>query len=281
VSETEYDPYAPPREHAIFAPAPRSPPPAGIRRYGLDLDGYRARVGRALRGRVVRGIVVGLVYFGVVVGGGAFPITMLYVAIPVWAVTGASYLFALARARRLETRVMQGYELLVSPRVLRRTAFGAPPAEILAPEVSSIVELPDGLSIAAHGPPGRLFVPRSVERFAEVRDHLRAWGPIELRAGARGYIRRLSHLSGEKTRDALDGALALDPSLRGELDAVRALAMPFDPRSVRGRRPLRVAVFVITFAIAALAVGRLLAPGRHSRQPRPRTSPTPISGRSP
>src|SRR6202041_650122 len=104
--------------------------------------------------------------------GASFPVGSLYVAVPVWCtIIGASYLLARARMRKLEPSVMQGFELLVSPRVLRRTAYGLRPAEIVLPEVTSIVEVPEGLSFVSRQPTRRLFVVRSVEGFAELREH--------------------------------------------------------------------------------------------------------------
>ncbi len=264
MSDPPYDPYAPPREDVLPPTFPKASLPEGIRRHGLDVTLYRDQIARGLRARVVRGVVLGIGYFIFLVRIASFPLDSLFVAVPVWAVViGGSFLFARARMRRLEPRVVQGYELLVSPRVLRRTAHGFAPAEILAPEVSSIVEVPEGLSLVSRNPTRRLFVARSVDRFAEVRDHLRAWSPIEPRAGIRAFFRRRSHASGEKTRDVLDGALANDPSLRGELEAVRVLAMPFDPRSVRARRSLRVVLVLWLLLIALfLAIWQVLSPAR-------------------
>ena len=270
MSGPRYDPYAPPRDSPLPTPLPPAPLPEGIRRYGIDVAVYRQRVGSALRARVVRGIVIGMGYFVFLVRGESFPLETLYVAVPIWGIViGASYLLARARVRRLEPRILQGYELLVSPRTLRRTAHGAHPAEILAPEVTSIVEIPEGLSIASTHPRQRLFVARSVEGFAEVRDHVRTWAPIQTRRGLRAYLRRVSHLSGEKTRHAIDGALAVDPTLLGELTAVRTLAMPFDPRSVRARRSTRIVLVGWVVILLALVIWQLLTIER-SRRPHSR-----------
>ena len=259
-SRSPYDPYAPPREGPPPTPLPPAPLPEGIERHGVDPTSYRQRIEKALRARVVRGILIGALYFAFLVRGARFPLASLYVAVPIWSIViGASYLLARARMRRLEPRVLQGYELLVSPRMLRRTAYGVAPAEILAPEVTSIVEIPEGLSIVSTHPRQRLFVTRSIERFAEVRDHLRTWAPVEIRRGVRAYARRLSHLSGEKTRDKLDGALPLDPTLLGELTAVRALAMPFDARSVPTRRSMRVVVLLWVLVVLVLVIWQLLS----------------------
>jgi hypothetical protein len=263
-----YDPYAPPSDGLPPPPLPVAPLPDGIQRYGIDVDVYRARTGQALRARIARGVVIGIGYFVFLVRGASFPLASLYFAVPIWGIViGASYVLAQARVRRLEPSVLQGYELLVSRRVLRRTAYGAPPAEILGPEVTSIVEIPEGLSIASTHPKQMLLVTHSLAGFAEVRDHLRSWAPIETRRGVRAYARRLSHsfgrgfLSGfgsaERTRHRLDGALALDPTLLGELTAVRTLAMPFDPKSVRARRSLRILIILWVLVILLLAIWQL------------------------
>jgi hypothetical protein len=145
--------------------------------------------------------------------------------------------------------------------VLRRTAYGLPPAEILAPEVASIIEIPEGLSIVSNHPKQRLMVSRSVDGFAEVRDQLRSWAPIATYRGVRAYVRLLAHSwgSGERTRHHIDGALAVDPTLLGELTAVRTLAMPFDPRSVRARRSLRILIVLWVLVVLLLAIWQLRA----------------------
>ncbi len=272
-----YDPYAPPREDPV--PAGARPPgialPQGIQRYALDRDLYRDRVAQARRARIVRGVVAALLYGAIVVSSTPLKPASLCLIVVIWGATiGASYLVLQARARRLEPHVLRGYEILLSPRVLRRSSSGTGPAEILAPEVSSIVEVPEGLSIVSREPIRRVLVPRALDRFADVRDHVGTWAPIETRSGLRAYLRRLSHLYGATTRDAADGALAHDATLRGELEAVRALAMPFDPRSVRAARRKRIGAGLLLLVVFFLTLWHLLAPARRALpRPHPRLPP--------
>jgi hypothetical protein len=257
------NPYAPPA-NATLPALSRTPLPEGVRRFGLDVEGYRTLVAKALRARIVRSVLFALGYLALSVGWAPSVTTLLGVAVPVfgaWIVV--SSLVVRASARHLERTVLRSYELLISPRVLRRAAYRRAPAEILAPEVTSIVEIPEGLSIASARPRRFLFVSCAVERFAEVRDHVRTWGPVEVRTGPRAYLRRLSHSFGERPRErGADGALRSDPTLREELRAVRALAMPFDPRTQGPRALPRVLGVAAVLSLMFLVVWRFLALAR-------------------
>jgi hypothetical protein len=260
------NPYAPPRVDAVPAIA-RGPLPEGIRRYALDRDKLRDVLDRAWRGLVVRMVGVLALYLALQVYLGILTLDVLEILIPVLGgYSIAASLFRRWRIRRNEAAMLQGYELLVSPRVLRRTAFRAVPAEILAPEVTSIVEVAQGLSLEARGVKQRLFVSRAIQGYEEVRDHVARWRPIETRGGFASYRRRWMHRFGEKVRRDVT-----DPSLAGELEAVRALAMPPGPRPRRwGVRMLILwAVLIVMF----LAIWQFLSPERNPPPHRHRAPP--------
>jgi hypothetical protein len=156
-------------------------------------------------------------------------------------------------SRRTEPRVLASYEILISPRALRRISLFAP-AEMLTPEVSSIVEVDNGLSIASSAPPCRLFVPNAVVGYAEIRAHLAAIRPIESMKGLAALRRKLGHIGKEKTRDDAHGTiLSTDPSLREELAILRAVSVSVPnahlirPRKLLGRAVLVWALIVVLF----------------------------------
>ena len=126
------NPYAPPRDDLVV-PVARGPLPEGIRRYGLDPEKLRALLDRQWRALVVRLVVVLAIYLTAQIASGLLPLDTLVVTIPVLgAYLIAASLFRRWRIRRNEGPMVQGYELLVSPRVLRRTAHRLLPSEILA-----------------------------------------------------------------------------------------------------------------------------------------------------
>jgi hypothetical protein len=259
-----FDPYRPPRD-APFPPVARPPLPQGIQRYGLDVAGYRGFVAKALRARLVRGVIVGGVYM-LLAGYALIDVGLQFylVAIPIWGVAlVGSYLLARARMNRAEARVLQGFELLVSPRVMRRTSLGLPSAEIAAPEVTSIVEIADGLSIV--GRTRRIFLSRAIAGYAEVRDHVGAWRPIESWTGPRALLRKMSHRARGKIYDAeRDAVITGDPSLASELLGVRSVAMP----ATRAPRAwLKTLLLWALLILMFLAIWQFLSPAQPRRAP--------------
>jgi hypothetical protein len=254
-----FDPYAPPRD-APLPPRPITRPPPGIRRYGVDLSSYDSFVDRMLRARMVRGLVVGTLFLGTFAVRTQAELLPFYfaTAIPLYGLSlTVSYFLARARLRASRTRVIQGFEVLAAPRVLRRTAYNLAPAEIAAPEVLSVVETAEGLSIA--GRTRSLFVSRAVADYAALRDHVRAWHPVETWTGPRAFLRQWRHSVRARVYDeSRDALLASDPSLASELAAVRALAMPIDA-GFRRRRALRMVLVSALLLWAAWSVWQLFA----------------------
>src|SRR5690349_12144189 len=114
-----FNPYAPPRDVAPPPVAAAAPLPQGIRRYGLDAAKLRALLDRAWRAGLLRvALTVAIVLALQFLVGGA-PIDFLLFVVPFF----VPYLVIVAlvrrwRVRRSETKVLQGYELLVSPRAM-------------------------------------------------------------------------------------------------------------------------------------------------------------------
>ena len=157
------------------------------------------------------------------------------------------------------------YELLVSERVLRRSAGVGPVAEVLRAEVSEIVETNLGLWISCAQPRRSLFVVSALDGYADVRQALSAWAPIATLRGwkAGQYARRETRYQGP--RDAVLGtALATDPTLAAELEAVRGAS--FDGHAspgapvVASRAGRALAVWVLLI-VGFLAVWQVLQPG--------------------
>jgi hypothetical protein len=251
---TAPNPYAPPRDD-VAAPLARGPLPEGIRRYGLDPAKLRALLDRQWRSLVVRLLLFLAIYLVIMKVVGFIDLSTTFFLVPVLvAYVVVAALFRRWRVRSQEGPVLQGYELLVAPRAIRRTALRVQPAEMLATEVTSIVEVPTGLSIEARGAGHRLFVVRALAGYEDLRAHVASWRPIETRSGIGAFLRRWSHLRGEK----MWGPVA-DPALAQELAALRALAMPWNAR--RAIRPLRRMVFVaILWVLLFAALWIFLSP---------------------
>jgi hypothetical protein len=126
-------------------------------------------------------------------------------------------------ARRVRTAQLGGYELLVTPRVLRRVQPSGGPAEILRPEVTRVVETNDGIWVIGDRPQRALFVTRALDGYADVRGALARWGNVEPLAGFAAFAFAWKHGGHQASRDARAGtALASDPTLYDELAKVRA-----------------------------------------------------------
>jgi hypothetical protein len=258
------NPYAPPREGPIPESA-LAPLPDDVRRYTLEPKALHEYLGKVSRAALVRSalIVIGLGGYMATkgpLGPGVLPI----LALPMAFSLTVGWLLLRGRVKRLEPRLLAEYELIVAPRVLRRTTYGVAPAEILAPEVASIVEVPDGLSIVTTNPKQRLFILRAVAHYAEVRDHVARWGSIESRAGLRGWLRKRAHRRGERIRDRVRGTLlANDEALREELAEVREIARGANLASIRALRLRRMFAFVAWLLIlVVMAIWTFLPPAQ-------------------
>lgn len=99
---------------------------------------------------------------------------------------------ALSWRRQVEAarRRWASFELVVSENVLRRTIAGAPPVEILRPDVVAILERPnDGLILVTTDRKRSIVLPLQLLGYAELRDRLVQWRPIErTKRGGIGYM---------------------------------------------------------------------------------------------
>jgi hypothetical protein len=194
-------------------------------------------------------------------------------AVAIVIVGGALLLFLVWRLRTIGNLVapaLARYEFLLGDRVLRRTTGSGPVAEVLRPEVSEIVETKYGLWVTCKTPRRSLFVVRALDGYADVREALAAWAPIQSVPGgfaSRQRARREREHQGP--RDAVIGtALASDQTLVAELESVRAASI--DGHAIagasapvpRGGKALAVWIALI---LAFLAIWQVLQPAERRR----------------
>jgi len=254
-----FNPYAPPGDGPV--PPIDRPLPEGIRRYRLDREGTMTLLRKAALNRLLLSAVMGLGYvalfqlqFGIVVVGMFLCFWVAFLTLV--------FVFRRAYARRVEPRITASFEILSSPRALRRTALGIPVAEIAAIEVESMAELPEGLSI--FGETRRMWIWRHAVGYAELRDRLASWGPIETRSGPAAFVRRYQHLRGQRAYDlARDAVFAREPALRGEVEALRAVAIAAPPVPKRARRLLLLWLLLV---VVFLLIWQFLSPAPPARE---------------
>ncbi|MGD0524941.1 MAG: hypothetical protein ABSE49_07350 [Polyangiaceae bacterium] len=257
------NPYAPPG--ALAAP-PREPGPlpAGASRHRLDAERYRAVV-RARMGRLALLGGVMLLVLGYWIYG-ALPA----VSFAVWAGFLVLSLAVLVfRIRRLNRRAFDTYELLVGPRVIRRTIAGVTPAEVLRPEVTGAFETRHGVWLTCEPPRGALFISRAVEGYDALCTTLQErWRPFESVRGWRAW--RLASAASVRQRgsdEASGGTLASDAALAQEVEELRRASsdawLAFPQVSPQGRRRAARAVLAlwVVLILLFLVVWQLLSPG--------------------
>jgi hypothetical protein len=270
------NPYAPPGTALVSPPTSALPP--GFRRFRLDPIRFRAFATRAIlkRAAFVGGIalIFSLGYAAVLPGVrevvAVAPLVLVIALVP-----------AFLRVRRGTSAELLSYELLVTPRVLRREVAGAMPAEILRPEVTRIVETKAGLWVSSQSPRRSLFVARVVDGYADVRAELATWRAIEPLSGAWATWRLTAESSKEQgCRDGVHGtSLAADASLREELEIARTvssaayLAHPVAPPP-RRRRPVMTLALWVVLIVMFLAIWQFLTPAPPRSTSRPRAHPT-------
>jgi hypothetical protein len=181
---------------------------------------------------------------------------------------------ALFSLDRSVATAIASYELLLSARVLRRASQTSAGAEVLRPEVTRIVETPRGLWVTSERPRRTVFVVRAIDGYADVREKLMTWGPIETLAGFAAWRFQRSHAGYEGLRDGRTGTvLASDATLVEELTRVReasrdravGFAQPVKS-PVNARRTLILwAVLIVMF----LAIWQFLSPSRAKPAPHP------------
>jgi hypothetical protein len=245
--------------------SPYRPLPPGMQRFRLDPAGYRSAATRHFLRQCVLVAAIALP----MLGGAAF-VNASNVQGFAYVTGVAAVILLAAAARKLLTignaiaPVLARYELLVSERVLRRSTGFGPVAEVLRAEVSEIVETNVGLWVSCAQPRRSLFVVHALDGYADVRQALSAWAPIQPLRGwkARQYARRETRYQGP--RDAVIGtALASDTSLAAELEAVRAAS--FDGHALPGApvvasRPGRALALWVLLIVAFLALWQVLQP---------------------
>jgi hypothetical protein len=154
----------------------------------------------------------------VIIGWMPFGVAMLLFVVATACAATPGLLFA----RRTDSPQLLTYELLVGTRVVRRTVAGSQPAEVLRPEVTSILETADGLWLSCDVPRRALFVSRAVDGYEDVRAEVGKWRAIEALGAAGAWRHASTQGPAQASRDAIQGtALGSDPSLGAELELVR------------------------------------------------------------
>jgi hypothetical protein len=252
------NPYAAPR--SALEPAATAPLPANVRRYRLDSARAATLVRRRLR---LFGIAV-LVGLTPLVPGMLSPSASRLTNSLTAIVIGGLAAVGIVRIRYVARRALPAFDLLVAPRVVRRVAAGLPPAEVLRPEVTSIVESGQGLWLCSERPARALLVPKALEGYDGLRAELATWAPLHSMGTAWSALRRpWQLLSQHGLRDEIAGtALEADASLAHELDAVRRASSDAwrefpQPNS---RRFLVVLAVWVTLVVLLFAVSEVLQP---------------------
>ncbi|MGH7437487.1 MAG: hypothetical protein ACRENE_17560 [Polyangiaceae bacterium] len=275
MSIPDFNPYAPPQ---ATSDAPTALPagvegglPPGVRRFRLDpaLQRVHARR-RVLRSMRVIGPVMLVMMYGVTsfasgpAGANLSPFITLFVVgfflLRVW----------VGVARRSSVELVS-YELLVGPRVLRRMLAETQPAEVLRPEVTSIVELEDGLFVCCDSVKRSLYVTRALAGYEDVKAALEEWKPIEPAVGGWLAKRRRARREGglQGTRDAVAGTvLAADASLVVDLEQIRnassAAWRTFPATTIPGSGGLgrwKYVLLWVLLIVMFLAIWQVLQPG--------------------
>ncbi len=272
------NPYAPPAAAAYVVPATELP--AGFRRFRLEPAAFR----RLVRRQAVLRVPFVLVVLALVLG--IESLAGMPVGLASWIVVPSVLIgFALrwARAARLAARPMATFEVIASPRVVRRIMAGLLPAEILRPEITRIVETPWGLWLLSTTPRRSLGLVRAIDGYDALRAHVGTWAPIEsIGLGERLWL-RLREARRMGPRDVIAGtALATDPTLLEELGLIRAVGADrgagFGPATLVRNALLRVLLLWVLLIVLFLAIWQFLAPTERPARPRgrpPTTLPAP------
>ena len=254
------NPYAPPA--SAPAAVPHRPLPEGMRRFRLVREPYLALVRKVVvRRYVVAGVLYGVVLACLAVLGFAVTVTGAILAVA-W-VGGLAVTWL--RSRAMAERQMAMFEIVMSPRVLRRAmpTFGV--AEMLRPEVTRIVETPRALVLMSTTPRRTLSIVRAIDGYDALRAHVATWGNIETMRGWAAFAFSWGQLRHMRPREAIHGtALASDPTLLDELTTVRALSADagagFGPVFNLRRRLLWMLVLWVLLVGMFLAIWQLLQP---------------------
>lgn len=264
------NPYAPPAAAPLALPDTALPPE--MRRFRLEPNAYRTVVRRLLF-RQYGIIVLTTLAMLAIFGAGGLP-----VAFPALIATlGWGLMFGITWLRlgaAIEKHVAM-YEVIVSPRVVRRVMLVLSTSEMLRPEVTRIVETSRGLWLVSRSPRRTMTLSNAIDGYADLRNQVAAWGSVESLRGWQAAAFSFGQLRHMRPRDRIEGALANDPSLVEELTMVRAVSADrgggYGPGLNVRRRLLRLAILWLLMVVAFLAVWQILSPGE--RKPTPRRPP--------
>jgi hypothetical protein len=234
-----------------------------MQRHALNPERYRALVRRILVRRGVLFVVLFALFLGVFDRIG---LLSSYTWPAAGVVIVATYAVTWLRVRPAIDRQLAAFDVVVSPRVVRRVMPVLPVAEILRPEVARIVETARGLWLVSTHPRRTLFLVTTLDGYAELRATLAAWGAIETLHGLAAFAFMFGQLRHMRPRDRLDGALATDATLVDELATVRALSADHGAgygQTVSTRSRLtRVLLLWVLLIVMFLAIWQFLTPVR-------------------
>jgi hypothetical protein len=262
------NPYAPPAPPP--AVVPEAALPEGMRRFRLAPGPYRAIVRRIV---IRRDIVIALLYLLLLGMLWVLGLQVEYaagIAVAVWI---GSFVLTWLRTRAAVERQLEMFEIILSPRVARRVMVGLPPAEILRPEVTRIVETPRALCLVSTTPRRTMTVVRAVAGYEVVRAQVATWGRIETLRGWPAFAFAWGQLRHMRPRDRIEGALTGDRTLLDELTAVRHLSRDagggYGSSVSLRRRLVRMLVLWLLLVGLFLAIWQFLQPRDLPRPPLP------------
>lgn len=212
-----YAPPAPPPQHV-----PQAVLPPGMRRFKLAREPYLALVRRLfIRRQLIVVAILLLFVLGLLASMGQLFLVPATMALGVMiALVVVSWL----RMRGAAERQLAMFEVVASPRIVRRVMPLLGVAEMLRPEVTRIVETPRALSLVSTSPRRTVSVARVIEGYDELRAQLATWGTIETLRGWPAFAFAWGQLRHARPRDRIEGALASDATLLDELTAVRTVS---------------------------------------------------------
>jgi hypothetical protein len=251
-----------------------------MRRFRLAPAPYRKAVHRAL---IRQYAIVGLGCAAAVVIGSAAGASMTQTASILAVAWGVGFVVTWLRLGPAIKKHLAMYEVIVSPRVVRRIMLVLPSAEMLRPEVARIVETPRALWLESRSPRRTLLLMKAIDGYADLRSEIAAWGPIESLRGWSAVAFSWGQLRHMRARDRIEAALAGDASLVEELSMVRALSadrgVGYGAALNVRRRLVRVVVVWALLVVTFIAIWQLLAPPARkpaARPPLPTASTPPI-----
>jgi hypothetical protein len=145
----------------------------------------------ARRARLVAGIVLlfcGLLYAVTVLMNGMAPGLALVGPVVVIVVSAVTIAVAWRRTFKHGRVGWASYELTVEPDSVRRLHEGMPPMELARGEVVRVAENDEGMTLLTSRLDRFVFVPRALDGYEEVREHVRAWAPQGAAEAPKGAV---------------------------------------------------------------------------------------------